>query len=140
MDGTRRLLWWEAMAGGMGGFFGFYQDSPFPYPNPEQLRCHYSFWHVKKRFHLDMERANGLTDGYCLKRRDNRFFVFYKENTDSVQMDLSKMGSPQPVIAVDTKKEYREIKLPDAKPKAQTLKLPYMSDWAVAVGRGCAGQ
>jgi len=135
MEGSRRLLWWEAMAGGMGGFFGFYSDSPFPYPNPEQLRCHYNFWHVNKRFYLDMARANELTDGYCLKRLGNSHFVFYKENTDSIQMDLSQMGGLQPMIAVDTKKEYRETQLPDAKPKDQKLQLPYISDWAVAVGR-----
>jgi len=135
MDGTRRLLWWQAMAGGMGGFFGFYPKSQYPYPNPEQLRCHYSFWHVNKRFYLDMERANELTDGYCLKRPGNGQFVFYKENTDSIQMDLSKMDGAGPVVAVDTKKEYRETKLPDAKPKDQRLQLPYISDWAVAVGK-----
>ena len=135
MDGTRRLLWWQAMAGGMGGFFGFYPKSLYPYPSPEQLRCHYSFWHKNKRFYLDMERANELTDGYCLKRPSNSQFIFYKENTDSVLMNLSEMNGTQPVIVVDTRKEYQETKLPDATPKDQRLQLPYISDWAIVVGR-----
>jgi hypothetical protein len=138
MDGTRRLLWQQAMAGGMGGFFGFYPKSQYPYPNPEQLCSHYIFWHKNKRFYLDMERANELTNGQCLKRTNNDQFIFYKENTDSVQMDLSKMKSTQPIIAVDTKKEYQETKLPDATPKNQKLKLPYISDWAIAIGKNVA--
>ena len=65
MNGTRRLLWWQTMAGGMGGFYGFYPDSPHPYPSPGQLRCVRHFW--QGRFLLDLVRANELTDGYCLK-------------------------------------------------------------------------
>jgi hypothetical protein len=53
-------------------------------------------------------------------------------------MDLSKMKSTQPIIAVDTKKEYQETKLPDATPKNQKLKLPYISDWAIAIGKNVA--
>jgi hypothetical protein len=78
MDGTRRLLWQQAMAGGMGGFFGFYPKSQYPYPNPEQLCSHYIFWHKNKRFYLDMERANELTNGQCLKRTNNDQLIFYK--------------------------------------------------------------
>lgn len=55
---TRRLLWWQAMAGGMGGFYGFFAErknsSQHPYPKPEQLRTHYRFWHTDGRFSLDM--------------------------------------------------------------------------------------
>ena len=69
MDGTRRLLWWQTLAGGIGGFYGFYPDSPHPYPNPEQMRCVRDFW--RGRFLPDMVRANELTDGLCLKTPDN---------------------------------------------------------------------
>ena len=88
MDGTRRLLWWEAMAGGMGGFFGFYnkESSAFvahPYPKPEQLRTHYTFWHVNKRFLLDMRRANALAgSGVYVLKDGERDFVLWLPQTE----------------------------------------------------------
>lgn len=146
MDGTRRLLWWEAMAGGMGGFFGFYNKasrafSSYPYPNPGQLRTHYTFWHTGKRFRLDMERANSLAknDGYVLKGVSNKHYVLYAEDTDSVRVDLTGMAGPQPAVAVDAKQTYREIPLGPFEPAIRTVTLPSRSDWAIAVGDFGAG-
>lgn len=132
MDGTRRLLWWQTMAGGMGGFHGFYPDSPHPYPNPEQMRCVRDFW--RGRFLLDMVRANELTDGLCLKTLDNAKYVFYKESADTIRVDLSTAAAPLKAVAVDTTKEHREIDLGSLRPAKQAIKLPATSDWAVAVG------
>lgn len=132
MEGTRRLLWWEAMAGGMGGFFGFYDSSPHPYPNPEQLRTHHRFWHGGSRFQLGMSRDNQSTSGVALRGDDCA--IFYEENTDSVQVDLSWSESALSAIAVDTALEYEEVSLGDLTPSSQTLDLPRRSDWAVAVG------
>jgi len=140
MDGSRRLIWWEAMAGGMGGFYGYYSNwfnqwGPFhgKYPNPEQFQTHRTFW--RGRFLLDMERANNLSDGYCLKTPTNDNYVFYKENTNSVQMDLSGMTSGNSAVAVDTKLSYAEIDLGTLSATNQTWPAPYVSDWAIAVGR-----
>lgn len=132
MDGTRRLLWWQTMAGGMGGFYGFYPNSPHPYPKPEQMRCVRDFW--KGRFLLDMTRANELTDGACLKATDDARYVFYYENTNAIRVDLSAASSPLKAVAVDTTKEYRETDLGLLRPVKQTVKLPTTTDWAVAVG------
>ena len=120
MDGTRRLLWWEAMAGGMGGFFGFYPDSPHPYPNPEQLRMHYDFWHKGGRFLLDMQRANELSEGHPVadhrpvnERPKNRCVlwsasnssgVFYWENAYIVDVDLPSGTTPLPIWDFDTRR------------------------------------
>ncbi len=135
MEGTRRLLWWETMAGGIGGFFGFYPDSPYPYPNPEQLRTHYTFWHKTSRFVLDMQRANGMSkDSYVLLARSGKNCVFYKEDASKIHMDLSRMPESQPAIAIDTKKEYTEIDIGTLESKKHTWKAPYRSDWAIAVG------
>jgi len=134
MDGTRRLLWWESMAGGMGGFFGFYPDSPYPYPNPEQLRTHYTFWHTNHRFRLDMQRANSSGKELLLAVPSRSHYVFYGENTSSISMDLSGMSDPQPAVAVDTKKEYHEIEIGTLSTTEHVWKAPYRSDWAVAVG------
>ncbi len=132
MRGTRRLVWWQTLAGGMGGFFGFYPNSKHPYPNPEQLRCASEFWH--KRFLLEMVRANELTDGYALRTPDRRRFVFYREDAAAIAVDLTKAPAPLPAVAVDAAKAYKEIDLGKLTPGKHTLKLPRKSDWAVAVG------
>lgn len=138
MDTTLRLLWQYTMAGGIGSFWGFYdrggEEGP-PYPNPEQLRTHYTFWHKNKRFLLDMRRANELTNGYALKNASNTNYVFYKKNTSSIQINLSEIDSPQPAVAVDTKKKYTEIDLGILSPTKHTLSLAMSSDWAIAVGK-----
>jgi len=135
MDGTRRLLWWETMAGGMGGFFGFYPESPHPYPHPEQLRTHYTFWHTRHRFKLNMQRANNLTrEGNVLAVPSKTHYVFYGENKSSMSMNLSGMKGAQPAVAVDTKKEYHEVEMGTLDAREHVWKAPYRSDWAVAVG------
>jgi Concanavalin A-like lectin/glucanases superfamily/Domain of unknown function (DUF5060)/Dockerin type I domain len=138
MENTRRAIWHYTLANGMGAWWGFYYQytgspmPPPPYPNPEQLVTANQFW--VDRFLLDMERANSLTDGYCLKTTTNDNYVFYKEDTDSVQMNLSDMGTALPAIAVDTKLDYAEINIGTLNPTSQTWTAPYVSDWAIAVG------
>ena len=100
LDGTRRLLWWEAMAGGMGGFFGFYPDSPHPYPNPEQLRMHYEFWHEGSRFLLDMHPANHIADdGHVLWSPATASGVFYAPDAEVLTV---RAPEPTQVTAFDT--------------------------------------
>ena len=140
MDGTRRLLWWQTMAGGMGGFYGFYPTSSsahagYPYPQPEQLRTASDFW--RGRFRLDMVRANDLSPdpGTYVLKGGNDCLVLYRENADSIEIDLSGLNGSQPAVAVDTKKAYVEIDLKKRLNKSQTIGLPYPSDWSVAIGK-----
>jgi hypothetical protein len=130
MDRTRRVMWWNAMAGGVGAFWGVW-DGPI-YPNPEQMRTHARFW--DNRFHLDMTRANHLTDGAALKTPSNDLFIFYKENTNSIIMNLSGMSGYRQAVAIDTKLAYSEIAIGSLGPSDQTWTAPFTSDWAVAVG------
>ncbi len=137
MDGTRRLVWWETMAGGMGGWFGYYHPSvsaykKHPYPNPEQLRTARDFW--KGRFLLSMTRDNGITNGYCLRDSEKKHYVFYGEDVNSIRMNLSAMNGSQPAVAVDCKKAYAEINLGTLATKDKIWNAPYSSDWAIAVG------
>ena len=138
MDGTRRFLWKLTMADGMGCFWGFYPKSKYPYPEPHQLRCASEFW--KGRFLLDMSPDNSLTDGYCLKASDRKHYVFYKEDADSIRMDLSKLAGKDEAVAVDAKKEYKETKVGALGRKKQVWKAPYVSDWAIAVGNFGSGK
>ena len=145
--GCRRLIWWEAMAGGMGGFFGhfstrfndygpFNPDGPCGY-HPDSLkrafRTHREFW--RGRFLLDMQPESDLTDGYCLASEDGKQCIFYKEQAASVRLDLSGADGALPAIAVDTKAEYQEVPLGKLPAAAYIWNAPHESDWAIAVGR-----
>lgn len=133
MDTTRRHFWWYTMAGGLGSHWGVHPNySPGPYPNPEQLEAHRRFW--QNRFLLDMAPANDLSDGYVLKDPANKHYVFYKENSTSIRMDLSEMDGNQPAIAIDTRLAYNEIDIGTLSAGEETWNAPYESDWAIAVG------
>jgi hypothetical protein len=133
---TRRLLWRTAMAGGMGGWYGFYNDTPYPYPESliMAMNTHYKFWHQKDKFRLDFSGANDLTDGYCLKSPDSRKFILYKEDASSVDIDLSGMPEAQRAFAVNTKDPYKETDLGILSTRKQTIRLNTPSDWIIAIG------
>ncbi|MBL7154633.1 MAG: DUF5060 domain-containing protein [Phycisphaerae bacterium] len=136
MDGTRRLLWRESMAGGMGGFFGFYPDSPHPYPKSGQLRTHYDFWHKNDRFALDMQPANDLIEGgYALRSPSKGLCIFYKEDTSILRMDLRAFPGEQRAVAVDTKGPLGEFTIGvfGRTENVWTWKAPDRSDWVVLV-------
>ncbi len=149
-DGCRRLIWWETMAGGMGGFFGhfserfnaygpFNPDGPCGY-HPESLkqafRTHRDFW-KDGRLKLDMAPDNGRvrdTTGYCLATKDKTHFVFFVEDTDSVTLDLSGMPDSQSVFAVNTRAKYQETDKGRLDAGVHTIALNPASDWVIAVG------
>ena len=139
---TRRGLWHSAMAGGVANIWGNLissdvnaqnREGSFPYPNPHWIKTYAEFF--KDRFHLDLERDNTITDGVCLRRPGGSEFLFYREEAESIRMDLSSMPSRTLAVAVDVLKPYHEIDLGPLKPKAQTWQAPYRSDWAIAVGK-----
>lgn len=135
-DMTRRGLWHSTMAGGAANIWGNLLDPrpdgmSHPYPNKAQILTWSRFW--KDRFRKESVRDNSLTDGVCLKV-PGKLLVFYKENTDSIAMDLSELGSAIEGIVVDTCGDYREIALGDLQAKpGQIFKASHRSDWAVAV-------
>jgi hypothetical protein len=133
-DGSRRFMWRQTMAGGMGGFWGHYGGGLYKgeYPNPEQFRCCRDFF--ADRFLLEMQRADQRTDGHALATPDRKHMVFYTEDTDQITLDLSGAPGPLPVIAVDTTRAYREIHIGTLDPGKHTWKAPHKSDWAIAVG------
>jgi len=149
--GSRRLIWWEAMAGGMGGFFGhfserFNQYGPFKLEGPcgyhpeslkEAFRTYNKFWRngrLKLSMRPEESRLKGAR-GYCLVTKDKRHFVFFVEDADSLTVDLRGMPCSAPVTAVDAKAPYREIPKGNLGPGIHTIKLGKVSDWAIAVGR-----
>jgi hypothetical protein len=135
---TRRHMWRYTMAGGHGGHWGYKGDADignWTYPNSEELRTHFTFWHTKGRFLLDMERADQLIPGgFCLKTPDNMNYVFFAEKTSQIDYDISSMSGSHRVIIVDVKSSYTEIDLGVQPPGSYTYAAPYSSDWAIAVG------
>jgi lysophospholipase L1-like esterase len=139
-EDTRRGLWHSTMAGGVANIWGNYatdgnsENISEPYPNQAQIKTYSQFFFDNGRFLADMERANTLTDGVALKTQDNNNYVFYKEDTASIQVDLSGMSGSQRVIAVDALQAYSEIDLGVLAPGVHTINLPSTSDWAIAIG------
>jgi hypothetical protein len=148
--GSRRLIWWEAMAGGMGGLFGhfserFNQFGPFRtngpcgyYPDSlkRAFRTYREFWRPG-RMRLSMSPENQrvrAARGYCLATADKEHFVFFVEDADAVTIDLSGMPGNQPVRLVDAKADYHEIDKGSLTAGVHTLRLGATSDWAIAVG------
>ena len=149
--GCRRLIWWESMAGGMGGFFGhfserfnafgpFKPDGPCGY-HPDSLkrafRTYRGFW-KDGRLKLTMSPDNGRVQGaigYCLRSTDKSHFIFFVEDADSVTIDLSGMPDSQRVILVNAKEDYQEIDRGMIEPGGHTIRFGSTSDWAIAVGR-----
>jgi hypothetical protein len=90
------------------------------------------------RFHRP-DAGNGFND---LSRDDTTLVlqasdshaVFYREDAESIHLDLSAMDGRQPAVALDATKEYAEIDLGTLDPTEQTWRAPYRSDWAIAVG------
>jgi hypothetical protein len=139
MDKTRRAFWQFTLAGGIGSMWGHYPPDcaayvAGAYPNPEQLRAHRRFW--RDRFLLDMHPANDLSrdDTTLVLQASDSHAVFYREDAESIHLDLSAMDGRQPAVALDATKEYAEIDLGTLDPGERTWRAPYRSDWAIAVG------
>jgi len=134
---TRRGLWHSTMAGGAANIWGNLLNPrsdgmSHPYPNEVQILTWSRFW--KNRFWKELVRDNSLTDGVCLKV-PGKLLVFYKENTNLIQMDLSELQQrPIQGIAVDTCRSYEETEIAGLKARPdQLFKAPRRSDWAVTV-------
>ncbi len=139
MEETRRGLWHSTLAGGVANIWGNLieedggtSDFSLPYPNPEWIQTYATFW--EGRFLNDMEPCSELSDGYCLGDPARGSFVFYKESTNVVQGDLTGVAGDLRVVWVDTKAPYLELDGCVATAGPNTWELPYVSDWAIAVG------
>lgn len=127
---TRRGLWHSTMAGGVANIWGNLSRPGGIYEHQEWFRIWARFF--ERRFLKNLVRANDLTDGLCLKTPDDTCFIFYKEDTDSIQLDLSRMRTAQPVIAVDALTGKTVAGRLSA--ERHVWKAPHPSDWAIAVG------
>jgi hypothetical protein len=154
-SGCRRLIWWETMAGGMGGFFGhfserFNQYGPFRPDGPcgyhpdslkQTFRTHREFWE-NGRLKLSMSPDNRRireAKGYCLVTADKKHFIFFVEDADSLTIDLAGMPGRQPVVLVDVKARYDQIDKGRLTAGIHNIHLGSTSDWALAIGEFSVG-
>ena len=131
MDFTMELIWRLGMAEGSGAIWGS-SKAGNQYPNPEWLKTFGTFFENYLRF--DMSANEALSDGIGMNSASNEHYVFFKQETSSIQVDLSGMNGSQPVVAIDTRAPYQEVDLGTLDPTNQTIDLPHSSDWAIAVG------
>ena len=150
-------LWHSAMAGGVANIWGNLlpdddRGGSQSYDSgdvhiKDQIKTYATFF--RDRFAADLIRDNSLADAYsgtteapdaapisvCLRDPAQTRFLFYKETTDRIGMELSQMREPQPAIAVDVRKPYAEIELGMMQPGQRQWQAPYRSTWAIAVGK-----
>ncbi len=130
---TRRLVWRTVMANGFGGWYGFFNNAPYPDSLQTALRTHRTFWHDHERYKLSMERVNEQTSGYALATEDREAFVVYEENTETIDINLSAAPGEMQVTAVDTTTAYEERSIGTFQPVSHTVELPSQSDWALSI-------
>ncbi len=135
--GTRRLFWWWTMAGGAGGWIGFYPDYPGawdgPYAEANLLITHRTFW--ADRLSVGMAADNSLTSGgaVALAAGDLSEIVFYAEDATSIVMNLGGAGLSWDAIAIDCELDYAEMDLGTVTASNQSWTAPYRSDWAISL-------
>ncbi|MEM7798718.1 MAG: DUF5060 domain-containing protein, partial [Chloroflexota bacterium] len=137
---TRRGLWHAAMAGGIANIWGnmqfdeggSYQEGSRVYPNGTEIKAYADF--INPRFNAGMIRCNQLTDGNCLAASSSHF-LFYKENTSAISLDLSGIPVELPYLALNTVtgQEYSG----SFQAGQYTWTAPSQSDWALAIGDFC---
>lgn len=134
MDGTRRLLWWSAMAGGMGGFVGFFGEDRgayggYPYPAPEQLKVFGEFW--RQHWQSDYKVCNQFSNGYglCGAKR----FVFYRTAAKKIKMELPEFEGELRFRALNTVTgEWLDVGM--KKSTFREFVAPRRSDWLLVAG------
>jgi len=127
---TLDLLWWCAMAGGFGSWWGLEDDKV--YPDPVSHQTYAEFW--RDRFLIGMERVDGISNALVLAMPERDRWIVYLEDDDIIRLDLSEAPGGLAVVAVDARKPYRELDLGILEPEAQTWSAPYRSHWALAIG------
>jgi hypothetical protein len=136
---TRRGLYHSTMAGGVANIWGIHPDiSPGGvYPNETRIKTYSIFFGDKGRFVADMTVANRLSsdsDTHVLFSPGAQSLVLYRENTDTINVDLTGMSESLSAVGVDTKNAYSEVRLGELQPTVLAILLPTVSDWVVAVG------
>jgi len=143
MEMIRRGLYHSTFAGGVANIWGHLPAEPpacaceeRPLPRADWVKT----WSrvFAERFLPDLAPCNERTGGgaLCLGDPAAGLYLFYREGTTEIALDLSGVAGPVPVVAVDTTAPYAEIDLGTLGPGSHTFAAPggRVSDWLVAAG------
>jgi hypothetical protein len=138
-DRVRRGLYDSTLAGGVGNIWGIDPKlSPGGrFPNREQIRTYATFFNQRRRFLADMrplEQINAAAETRVLWSPSAASGIVYRESGDRIPVDLKDAPRGLAIVAVDTLKPYAEIDLGELPAEGVPLRLPYVSDWVVAIG------
>jgi hypothetical protein len=133
---TRKGLWHSTMAGGVANIWGKMAEGEsngesVPFPNMEQILAAARFF--QGRLSARMEVVDEVLDGVCLMDQNEGTFIFYKEDTDTLRIELPNAGSYESIV-VDACSPYAETTT-HVKAGNQTLQFPRKSDWGIAISR-----
>ena len=136
LDRTRRGLWDSTMAGGVANIWGRMAEGQrggcsVAYPNRSQIQTYARFF--EGRLTEDLVRDNAGTGGVCLRDPDGTCYLVYKVETAAIRVDLSGAPGSLTAVAVDTQASYKEIPIGSLAAGEQTVPLPHVSDWALAI-------
>jgi hypothetical protein len=149
---TVRGMWHSMMAGGVSNIWGNLQTSSDGgsgeySPNIQQrMQTWKQFWFEEGRFRLGMVADNSLTPdptktgenksidivGTVVLRDDEDLLVFYSEDTDVMNVDLTDLATAYNAVAVNTLAEYQEIDL-GVITGQQAIRFESSGDWVVAM-------
>jgi hypothetical protein len=137
---TIKGLWHSAMAGGVANIWGNLlpgdiAEGSRPYDIDtitikNQIRTYASF--INPRFKKDMQPET-VENTMVLKDINNQQFLLFEEDTDKITFNTGLSGAKLPAIAVDAKRNYKEINI-GAISGQLNWTAPYKSNWAVAIG------
>ncbi len=139
---TRRGLWNSTIAGGSANIWGNllpdeYHGGSQPYQVDtinikHQIKTYSVFW--ENRFRKEMESFK-VGETMHLANPEQSLVVIYQEDTGKVPINLPKASGQLKAIAVDALKSYEEIDLGMISTKDFVWEAPYVSDWAIALGK-----
>lgn len=145
-DEMRRGMWHSALAGGVANIWGNLTSDGSTYdtlinegvrpsssfPNADELRTYRTF--MDNYFQAGMQNCDGEADAACQRNSNNSARHLYKQDTNSISVDLSAHTGSRAVTAVDTRRAWAPVGLSEAAGGNVQISLPYVSDWAVNIG------
>lgn len=129
---TRRHLYWNAMAGGIGSWIGRFKNDPY-YLNKNELQTYAIF--ILKFFSKNMKPCNWLTNGMALLNQKTNSMIVYKQYTNFIEVYNCPSEGKYFIKAIDTERLYHE-EIISVKPnefKTMEINLPRKSDWAITL-------
>ncbi|MEM6991472.1 MAG: DUF5060 domain-containing protein [Myxococcota bacterium] len=133
-------MWLSTMAGGVGNIWANFLDggspalgsAPFPTPVRDAVATYATFW--RERFAADLTRVDLSVGAVALQSEGATRAIVFALGTDAIDVDLSGLPSLRAGVAVDIRTPYAEVDVGALPVGAGTITLPYLGDWAIALG------